>query len=109
MLLDVPGGTYWRGFTTFVQDELARRGLVAEDDRNHPALVEQTGFSGVWADDFHHAVHVTLTGERDGYYASYEPGAATIARAIKQGWLYEGQPYPATGKPRGAPAPSRLS
>jgi maltooligosyltrehalose trehalohydrolase len=80
--------------------------LVAEDDRNDPALVERTGFSGTWADDFHHAVHVTLTGERDGYYASYEGGAAAIARAIKQGWIYEGQPYPSTGKPRGAPAPS---
>jgi len=32
VLLDVPGGTYWAGFTAFVRDELASRGLVAADD-----------------------------------------------------------------------------
>lgn len=32
VLLDVPGGTYWTGFTSFVRDELARRGLVSESD-----------------------------------------------------------------------------
>ena len=80
--------------------------LIAEDDRNDPALIERLGFDGVWADDFHHAVHVTLTGERDGYYASYEPGAATIARTIERGWLFEGQTYPWSGRPRGAPAPN---
>lgn len=32
VLLDVPGGTYWAGFTAFVDEELARRGLVAADD-----------------------------------------------------------------------------
>jgi maltooligosyltrehalose trehalohydrolase len=78
--------------------------LIAEDDRNDPAIVARTGFDGVWADDFHHAAHVTLTRERDGYYASYEPGAATLARTIEHGWFYDGQTYPGTGKPRGAPA-----
>ena len=80
--------------------------MMAEDDRNDPMLVDTLGFDAVWADDFHHAVHVTLTGERDGYYACYEPGAASIARAIERGWLYEGQPYPTHGKPRGKQAPS---
>jgi uncharacterized protein (TIGR00730 family) len=32
VLLDVPGGTYWTSFTTFVRDELAARGLVSDDD-----------------------------------------------------------------------------
>jgi maltooligosyltrehalose trehalohydrolase len=80
--------------------------LVAEDDRNDPAIIERTGFDATWADDFHHAVHVTLTGERDGYYACYEPGAAAIAKAIMRGWIYEGQPYPTSGNPRGKPAQS---
>jgi maltooligosyltrehalose trehalohydrolase len=79
--------------------------LYAEDDRNDPALVDELGFDAVWADDFHHAVHVTLTGERDGYYANYEPGVESIARAITKGWLYEGQPYPSSEQPRGKPAP----
>jgi len=57
----------------------------------------------VWADDFHHQVHVTLTGERDGYYRAYDPGPSDMARVIEQGWLYEGQHY----LPTGASAASR--
>jgi maltooligosyltrehalose trehalohydrolase len=78
--------------------------LVAEDDRNDPTLVTGQGLDGLWADDFHHALHVLLTGERDGYYAGYEAGAGELARAIERGWLYEGQPWPLTGRPRGASA-----
>ncbi len=79
--------------------------LVAEDDRNEPALVTKLGLDAIWADDFHHEVHVTLTGERDGYYGAYEGGAAGIARAIDRGWVFEGQPYAAhDDAPRGKPA-----
>ncbi len=80
--------------------------LIAEDDRNDPALVEELGFDAIWADDFHHAIHVALTGEQDGYYAGYAPGAATIASSIAKGWLYEGQTFPTSEQPRGKPAPS---
>jgi maltooligosyltrehalose trehalohydrolase len=81
-----------------------RKLLIAEDDRNESALVTDFGLDAIWADDFHHAVHVTLTGERDGYYAGYEPGASAIARIIDHGWLYEGQSYAPTGRPRGTSA-----
>jgi uncharacterized protein (TIGR00730 family) len=33
VLLEVPGGTYWRAFERFVTDELMARGLVGDDDR----------------------------------------------------------------------------
>jgi maltooligosyltrehalose trehalohydrolase len=79
--------------------------LIAEDDRNDPQLFESMGLDAVWADDFHHAARVTVTGERDGYYAAYSPGAETVATTIQQGWLYTGQPYPLHGRPRGKPAP----
>lgn len=78
--------------------------LIAEDDRNDPTLVSRFGLDALWADDFHHAVRVTLTGERDGYYRAYEPGAATVATTISRGWLYEGQTNPVTGRPRGGSA-----
>ncbi len=78
--------------------------LIAEDDRNDPGLVTSTGLDGLWADDFHHALRVTLTGQRDGYFAAYKPGAETIASTIRQGWLFEGQNYPLTGRPRGKKA-----
>ena len=77
--------------------------LIAEDDRNDPDVVEQVGLDALWADDFHHQLRVTLTGERDGYYAAYEPGVEQLAKVIERGWLYEGQPYPSSGKPRGKP------
>jgi maltooligosyltrehalose trehalohydrolase len=78
--------------------------LVAEDERNEPALVSELGQDAVWADDFHHQVRVTLTGEQDGYYAAYRPGVAGIAEAIRGGWLYRGEVYPPTGRARGRDA-----
>jgi maltooligosyltrehalose trehalohydrolase len=81
--------------------------LIAEDERNDPVVLGRLGFDGVWADDFHHEVRVTLTGEQDGYYAAHRGGADELARTISGGWLYQGQLYPPTGKPRGA-APGLL-
>jgi len=83
---------------------LPRRALYAEDDRNDPVLVSEYGMDGIWADDFHHQIRVLLTGERDGYYAAYEPVPDALARTIERGWLYEGQRYLPWKKPRGKPA-----
>jgi maltooligosyltrehalose trehalohydrolase len=82
-----------------------RKLLVAEDERNNPGLVTELGMDGVWADDFHHQVRVSLTGERDGYYSAYNGGAAQVAQTIREGWFYAGQVYPPSGEPRGEPAP----
>ncbi len=78
--------------------------LIAEDERNEADLVRGVGLDAVWADDFHHALHVTLTGEHDGYFAAFEPGVAGVAQAIQQGWIYQGQHCAALGGPRGTPA-----
>jgi maltooligosyltrehalose trehalohydrolase len=64
--------------------------LIAESDANDPRLVTSReaggyGLSGVWNDDFHHAVHAAVTGERQGYYADFgslECLAATYARVF---------------------------
>ncbi len=50
--------------------------LIAESDLNDPRLVTpwQAGGYGLhaqWDDDVHHALHVLLTGERQGYYADF--------------------------------------
>jgi maltooligosyltrehalose trehalohydrolase len=81
-----------------------RRLVIAEDERNHAELVTSQGLDALWADDFHHQLRVTLTGERSGYYAAYEPSAQGIADAINRGWLYTGQLSPLSGRPRGTPA-----
>jgi maltooligosyltrehalose trehalohydrolase len=92
-------------------DEVSRlepaRLLIAEDERNDRKVVTALGMDGVWADDFHHQVRVVLTEEQDGYYAAYRPGLAglsDLAETIRGGWLYRGQVYPPTGKPRGGQA-----
>lgn len=78
--------------------------IIAEDERNDPALITELGCDAVWADDFHHQLRVSLTGEREGYYAAYEPGLPGLARVITKGFLYDGQRYPPTGRPRGKDA-----
>jgi maltooligosyltrehalose trehalohydrolase len=63
-----------------VRDEIAREQdrplvLIAEHEHNDPRLTEPRprghGLDAFWYDDFHHAVHAALTGERRGYYAPF--------------------------------------
>ena len=66
--------------------------VIAEDERKLPQLVKRThagglGFDGCWADDFHHIVHVMLTGEKEGYYSKYAGEPEELARTITRGWL----------------------
>jgi maltooligosyltrehalose trehalohydrolase len=93
-----------REITTAAARMRPQKLIIAEDDRNDARLVTNDRIDAIWADDFHHQVRVTLTGEHDGYYAAYRPNVADLARTINRGWLYEGQTYPVTGKPRGTPA-----
>jgi len=82
--------------------------LIAEEARNEvrtirPLAAHGHGLDGVWADDFHHAVRVFLTGEQGGYYADYEGSTEEIARTLEGGFLYQGQPSRRTERPRGTP------
>ena len=50
--------------------------LIAESDLNGPRIVRPPdiggyGLAAQWSDDFHHALHTMLTGERGGYYADF--------------------------------------
>jgi len=69
--------------------------LIAESDRNDPRMIEPRSAGGMgidahWNDDYHHAVHVALTEERDSYYADYG-GLAPIAEALTHAYVYRGQ------------------
>jgi maltooligosyltrehalose trehalohydrolase len=82
--------------------------LSAEDDQRGVWIVRPPracgfGLDAVWADDFHHAVHVLLTGERDGYYQAYAGTTAEVARAIASGFVYQGEWSPYERQPRGTP------
>lgn len=68
--------------------------LIAESDLNDPVLMtprEARGFGldAQWSDDFHHAVHVALTGETDGYYADFAPLGA-LAKVCERGFFHDG-------------------
>jgi maltooligosyltrehalose trehalohydrolase len=74
----------------------ARRPLfvVAESDLNDPRLVRGReaggyGLDAAWADEWHHALHATLTGEKDGYYEDFGP-LPLLAKALRQAWVYDG-------------------
>ena len=61
------------------------------------------GLDGIWADDFHHAVHVRLTGERGGYYADYKAPEA-LPRALAEGFAFQGEHSEYFGRLRGTPS-----
>ena len=80
--------------------------LIAEDDRNLPAIIHPPeeggwGFDAVWADDFHHQVRRLSVGDSDGYYEDFSGTLADIATTIRQGWSYSGQFSAYQGKARG--------
>lgn len=56
--------------------------LMIENERNDGRLLARAGLAQ-WNDDFHHAVHVLLTGETGGYYRDYAKApAAGLARVL---------------------------
>ena len=69
--------------------------LILEMDRNDPRGVWPRarggwGATAHWADDFHHALHAALTGERSGYYGDFH-GWPDVVRALSSPYLYTGQ------------------
>ncbi len=76
--------------------------LVLEND-NNAAKYLTSAFDAQWNDDGHHVLHLLLTGERNGYYRDYiDNPAARLARCLKDGFIYQGEPSPYRGgKARG--------
>ncbi len=78
--------------------------LVVENDDNDAHLL-RNGFDAQWNDDFHHALHVLLTGEKGGYYADYAVAPTrALARALSEGFVYQGEPSRHRGGVRGTPS-----
>jgi maltooligosyltrehalose trehalohydrolase len=68
--------------------------LIAESDLNDSKVTRPREFGGYginaqWCDDFHHALHTTLTGENQGYYSDF--GAVKhLVKAMREGFVYSG-------------------
>jgi maltooligosyltrehalose trehalohydrolase len=66
--------------------------LVLENDDNAAGHLARD-FDAQWNDDGHHVLHVLLTNEHEGYYDDYtEKPAARLARCLKEGFVYQGEP-----------------
>jgi maltooligosyltrehalose trehalohydrolase len=72
--------------------------LVLENDDNRVSLLDPTQdppcgkYRAQWNDDYHHAWHVKLTGEKQGYYRDYQRSPLSdIARALCSGFVYQGE------------------
>ena len=86
--------------------------LVLENDDNCASLLDPTQdaprgkYDAQWNDDYHHAWHVKLTGETQGYYRDYQRSPLVdIARCLGSGFAYQGETSDHRGgKPRGEPS-----
>jgi len=82
--------------------------LIAESDLNdtrviRPRTIEGLGMDAQWSDDFHHSLHVRLTGEDSGYYVDYADPQC-LPTAINDGFVYTGQYSPSRKHRHGNPS-----
>jgi maltooligosyltrehalose trehalohydrolase len=98
-----------------VDDLAVREGrrlwLIAESDRNDPRTVTPRGrgdtvgglgLHGQWADDVHHALHVAVTGEEQGYYADFTDAEALV-KAMRSPFFHDGTWSSFRGRRHGRP------
>ncbi len=81
--------------------------LIAESDANDPRLVTAPeaggyGLDAQWNDDFHHAVHAAITGERQGYYCDFGSMAA-LAKTMTRVFFHDGTWSSFRGRSHGRP------
>ncbi len=73
-----------------------QRHLVLENDHNAAHYLARDGngeprwYTAQWNDDTHHALHVLLTGEADGYYADYaDAPLQQLGRCLTEGFAFQ--------------------
>jgi maltooligosyltrehalose trehalohydrolase len=98
--------------TDAVAAELGRPlSLIAESDLNDPTMIEPRpvgyGLTAQWSDDYHHAVHVALTGETGGYYADFASLGA-LAKAATAGFFHDGTYSSFREREHGRPIPAEV-
>jgi malto-oligosyltrehalose trehalohydrolase len=81
--------------------------LILENEENQSRPLERDAqgsprrYTAQWNDDVHHALHVAATGESAGYYAEYKDDTAKLARALAEGFAFQGEIMAFRGGPRG--------
>jgi maltooligosyltrehalose trehalohydrolase len=82
--------------------------VIAESDLNDNRVITDIkdggwGFDAQWSDDFHHALHVLITGEHSGYYQDFDC-LSELKTAITDGFVYQGQFSQHRQRPHGTPS-----
>lgn len=72
-----------------------RKVLIAEFDLNNPRYITPVekggyGMDAQWVDEFHHALHAVITGEREGYYEDFG-SLEMLAGSLQHSYVYTGQ------------------
>ncbi len=85
--------------------------VIAESGLNDPKVIrprDQGGFGhdAQWADDFHHALRVLLTGDTEGYYEEFG-AVADLAKAYHRPFVHDGGYSTFRRRRFGAPAEDR--
>lgn len=71
--------------------------LVLENDNNAAHYLCRDAltpglYNAQWNDDIHHALHVLVTGEKDGYYSDYAQNPEWhVGRCLAEGYSYQGE------------------
>jgi maltooligosyltrehalose trehalohydrolase len=91
---------------------LGRRAfLIAESDLNDVRVIQPAGEGGhgidaQWSDDFHHSLHAILTETDRGYFSDFGR-VGDLAKAIEEGFVYDGRHSAFRGRPHGTPSVER--
>ena len=93
-IFDAAPSTWCRRSSARVHALDPRALVIAESGLNDPKVVRPPerggwGCDAAWADDFHHALRVLLTGDRDGYYAEFGE-LAQLAKAYRRPHVHDG-------------------
>ena len=83
--------------------------LILENEENRVAHLERIDgcplhYTAQWNDDLHHVLHAAATGESGGYYHDYAGNTALLARALAEGFAFQGQVMTYRDSPRGEPS-----
>jgi len=82
-----------------LESELGRRIVViGETDENDARDLRRRAEGGreldaIWSDDFHHALHTLLSGEKQGYYQDFAGRPELLARTLNEGFGFQGEPF----------------
>ncbi len=70
-----------------LENDKNQASYLSRDERSKPEL-----FNAQWNDDIHHAFHVLLTKEHDGYYSDYAAQPLErLGRCLAEGFAYQGE------------------